>query len=118
MRIIREMVDVTTLPEVQEDVYQQVLHDYSEYDLDVLRQLLLSGLAEEVGEVQGLRKRELRGFEKDKGARERYPDELGDVLWYLAACCFVFGTSLEKVWELNKKKLNERGWRKDGRSES
>lgn len=117
MKITRIETEVVTLDEVQQDVEKQLQEDYGDRPIDMVRQILLTGLAEETGEVLGLRKRELRGYEKDKGAWDRYPDELGDVLWYLTACCFAFGTSLEEIWEYNKKKLNERGWR-HGRSES
>ena len=55
-------------------------------------------------------KRALRGFSKDRerATHENLVDEMGDVLWYLAACCATQGTSLEEIWEHNKQKLKER----------
>lgn len=68
------------------------------------------GLVEEAGEVAGLMKRVHRNLPKDRerATRENFIDEMGDVLWYLTACCFIHKTSLEEVWEHNKKKLEER----------
>lgn len=112
MKIKVTEVEMTTLEEVQDDIQKQVEHDYKDRDLVIVRQLLLSGLAEETGEVLGINKKILRGFKKDEGYhRDDYLEELGDVLWYLTACCWAFGTTLDEIWELNKKKLNERGWR-------
>lgn len=111
MKIRITDIEDTTLSEVQHDVEQQLLEAYCSRDMDIMRDMLLAGLSEEVGEVLGLRKRQLRGYAKDKGAVDKYLDELGDVFWYLCACCFAFGTDLDEIWEFNKQKLNERGWR-------
>ena len=102
----------TTLKDMQDAVTAELRRDY---DGDVtaseeLKDLLVLGLTEESGEVAGLRKRNLRNNYRDqgRGGREEYVDELGDVLWYLAACCAAFGTNLDEIWAVNRKKLEER----------
>lgn len=64
------------------------------------------GLAEEAGEVAGLRKRFLR----DEGNTDynTLTKELGDVLWYLAMLADKYGIKLEDVAELNLIKLLDR----------
>lgn len=68
------------------------------------------GLAEETGEVVGKLKKMLRD---DNGIltperREAIKQELGDVLWYLAACSFEFGYTLNEIAEANISKLTDR----------
>lgn len=93
--------------EVQADVNREVTRDLLGKDLQAIA---VVGLAEEAGEVAGLYKRQLRQNERDDGkyTKDRYIDELGDVLWYLSMCCATVGTSLDEVWEHNRKKLEER----------
>lgn len=100
----------TTLAEVQETIRSSLLRDYPSTFTTQLQDLLVLGLNEEAGEVAGLRKRNLRNNSRDvgRGGREEYIEELGDVLWYLTACCSVFNTDLEEIWKYNKKKLEER----------
>lgn len=64
------------------------------------------GLAEEAGEVAGLRKRFLR----DEGNTDynNLTKELGDVLWYLAMLADKYNICLEDVAELNLIKLMDR----------
>ncbi len=65
-----------------------------------------AGLAEEAGEVLGLvRKRAFQG--RDPG-RDRYVEELGDVLWCLAVTAESLGVSLDEVAQRNVEKLAER----------
>lgn len=99
-----------TLTEVQAEVVKQVLRDYGERPYKEVQLMLHFGLAEEAGEVAGLAKRVLRNFPKDQEriTRENFIDEMGDVLWYLTACCMAHGTSLEEIWEHNKSKLKAR----------
>jgi NTP pyrophosphatase (non-canonical NTP hydrolase) len=101
---------MTTLAEVQQEVAKQVIRDYGTEDTIQLRTNIALGLAEEAGEVAGLMKRVLRNFPKDRirATKESFIEEMGDVLWYLSACCEVQGTSLEEIWEYNKQKLKER----------
>ena len=101
---------MTTLAEVQKEVAKQVIRDYGTEDTIQLRTNIALGLAEEAGEVAGLMKRVLRNFPKDRirTTKESFIEEMGDVLWYLTACCEVQGTSLEEIWAYNKQKLKER----------
>lgn len=101
---------MATLKEVQAEIDRQVLRDYGERPYKEVALMLHLGLAEEAGEVAGLMKRVLRNFKKDQEriSRENFIDEMGDVLWYLAACCTTHTTTLEEVWEHNKQKLKER----------
>lgn len=100
---------MASLAEVQAEVNRQISRDYVHKDTSV-RSLCVLGLTEEAGEVAGLMKRELRNNFRDKGqvTHDRYVEELGDVLWYLCACCNMVGTSLEEIWEKNVSKLRER----------
>lgn len=99
-----------TLSEIQEEVNRQLHRDYGRSITLTLKANVMLGLAEEAGEVAGLMKRVLRNFPKDsaRATKENFIDEMGDVLWYLTACCAVQGTSLEEIWEYNKQKLKER----------
>tara|TARA_B110000438_G_scaffold3908_1_gene3907 strand:+ start:5222 stop:5527 length:306 start_codon:yes stop_codon:yes gene_type:complete len=64
------------------------------------------GLAEEAGEVCGLRKRFLR----DEGNTDyaTLNKECGDVLWYLSMICDKYGISLQDVAITNLEKLQDR----------
>ena len=64
------------------------------------------GLAEEAGEVAGLRKRFLR----DEGNIDyaKLNKECGDVLWYLAMICDKYQISLQDVAVTNLQKLMDR----------
>ena len=68
------------------------------------------GLAEEAGEVVGLMKRRIRAYEKDrkKSTFLHFAEELGDVFWYLAACCQVENITLDDIWKVNREKLEAR----------
>lgn len=68
------------------------------------------GLGNEAGEVQGKVKKVLRDnngqfTEENKKA---IADELGDVLWYLAACAEDLGYSLNTIAQMNIEKLTSR----------
>ena len=64
------------------------------------------GLVGEAGEVAEKLKKSFRdGAVLDK---EGMIKELGDVLFYVAACANFYGSTLEKVANLNMKKLNSR----------
>lgn len=68
---------------------------------------LLLGLGGEVGELQNIFKKILRGdeeFSRDKFL-SNVRSELGDVLWYLARLCAELGIPLEQVAEANILKL-------------
>ena len=99
-----------TLAEVHDEVDRQLCRDYSGRSFKETKLMLHLGLAEEAGEVAGLMKRVLRNFPTDQEriTKENFIDEMGDVLWYLTACCISHDTSLEEVWKHNILKLQAR----------
>ena len=101
---------MSTLCDVQNEVNRQICRDYGSEMFAPIKVMLHFGLAEEAGEVAGLMKRVLRNFPRDQEriTQENFIDELGDVLWYLAACCAANGTTLEEIWEHNNIKLEKR----------
>lgn len=98
------------LKNVQRDVHEDILAGYHDRDQRTIRDMLFMGLAEEAGEVAGIGKRILRGYDKDKtvATPEHLCEELGDVLWYLAGIADGFDLTLDDIWEYNRKKLEER----------
>lgn len=101
---------MSTLNEVQREVVRQLVNNFSDRSLTEVRAMVHFGLAEEAGEVVGLMKRVLRKFPKDteRTTTTNFIEELGDVLWYLAACCYVNGTTLDEIWLRNIEKVKER----------
>jgi NTP pyrophosphatase (non-canonical NTP hydrolase) len=68
----------------------------------------LLGLAGEAGELLTEYKKFLRDGESHLHFRDRFAEELGDVLWYLANLATKFGLDLEEVAERNLTKSEER----------
>jgi NTP pyrophosphatase (non-canonical NTP hydrolase) len=67
------------------------------------------GLTSEAGEVAGKLKKFIRGdYDSIDDIREKIIDELGDVLWYIAALSIELDTTLDKVKTRNAEKLNAR----------
>ena len=101
---------MATLKEIQENIFSQIERDLSYHSNLALQSIMISGLAEEAGEVAGLFKRELRNLPKDQErcTREHYVEELGDVLWYLTGVAITHGITLQELWDYNIKKLEER----------
>lgn len=69
------------------------------------------GLGNEAGEVQGKVKKVLRDNNGDfstPGVIEALTDELGDVLWYLAATAKDLGLTLDGIASRNLTKLADR----------
>lgn len=64
------------------------------------------GLTEEVGEVSSVLKHHYYGGEVLKP--EELVKEVGDVLWYLSMLCTSCGINIDKVAEINMKKLLHR----------
>lgn len=64
------------------------------------------GLTEEAGEVAGLLKREV--FRENEIPKERWIEELGDVLWYLIAVAKEKGLTLDEIFMHNQIKCTER----------
>ena len=106
------MLEVTsTLRGVQEEVARQMGRDYPARNQISLQCLMCLGLSEEAGEVAGLMKRRLRCHDDkdvERSSQEHFIEELGDVLWYLAATCQMFGLTLDQIWKYNNEKLQKR----------
>lgn len=68
------------------------------------------GLVSEAGEVAGKVKKVLRDKNGhfDPIEREKIADEVGDVLWYIAALCTDLGIGMETIAQRNLDKLNSR----------
>lgn len=68
------------------------------------------GLGNEAGEVQGKVKKVLRDKDGvfDEESKKAIADELGDVLWYLAALADDLGWGLDAIAQLNLTKLDSR----------
>ncbi|MGQ9897878.1 MAG: nucleoside triphosphate pyrophosphohydrolase family protein [Acidobacteriota bacterium] len=71
------------------------------------------GLASEAGEVAGKLKKVIRDQDSclSQEQRQRLLDEVGDVLWYVAAVCTELEASLEDVARANLAKLASRAGR-------
>jgi NTP pyrophosphatase (non-canonical NTP hydrolase) len=70
-----------------------------------LREHALFGLSSEVGEVMGLHQKVHQGHRLDENALRL---EIGDVLWFIAELCDVYGWSMEDIARLNIQKLRNR----------
>jgi NTP pyrophosphatase (non-canonical NTP hydrolase) len=68
----------------------------------------LLGLAGEAGELLSEYKKYLRDGDSHRLFRERYAEELGDMLWYLANVATKFGLNLAEVAEQNLAKSRGR----------
>lgn len=68
------------------------------------------GLFSEAGEVAGKVKKVLRDKNGhfDPIERNKIADEVGDVLWYIAALCTDLGVGMETIAQNNLNKLNSR----------
>ncbi len=67
------------------------------------------GLAGEAGEVADKIKKHLRDeLGIGDAMREDIEKELGDVMWYVAACCTEWDLNLDQVMEKNLQKLQKR----------
>lgn len=68
------------------------------------------GLGNEAGEVQGKIKKVLRdnGGVFDSESKALIADEMGDVLWYLAALADDLGYTLNEIAEMNIAKIKRR----------
>jgi NTP pyrophosphatase (non-canonical NTP hydrolase) len=90
------------------DEYQEKAHDTAIYSQTCAEEYLLHGLASEVGEVAGVKKKFIRGDFLRREYINRIENELGDVLWYLAELANEHGLSLNEIAETNLLKLKSR----------
>jgi NTP pyrophosphatase (non-canonical NTP hydrolase) len=68
----------------------------------------LLGLASEVGEVLGVRKKAIRDAIPFYQERAKISDELGDVFWYLSRILYHYELDFEQILENNITKLQSR----------
>jgi len=92
------------------DEYQQKASatDASEIAKNPDLSVLLLGLAGEAGSLLTLYKKRLRDGDAFQVAEERLSEEIGDILWYLAAITRRFGLSLESIAVANLEKTRSR----------
>ena len=64
------------------------------------------GLAGETGELVDLVKKDV--FQERPATQADFESEAGDVLWYLANLCYVYGIDMQRVAEENIKKVKAR----------
>lgn len=94
--------------------YQRVAQQTAQYPKDNHIGLFYAflGLTNESGECAGKIKKLVRDHESIAQGldekREDIVDELGDVLWYLSACCDELGVTLEDIAKRNNAKLLDR----------
>ena len=93
-------------PDVGLDAYQMDAMSTAIYPKEKAFEYLVSGLSAESGEVAGKFAKYWRG---DKSIRyEQIADELGDVLWFIAALSKEMGIPLSDVARANLYKLASR----------
>lgn len=84
----------------------------AKFPKDIALSYCMIALSGEVGELANQYKKELRGdftdAMKKADNRMKMIDELGDVLWYVAALADALGVDLETVYKMNKDKLTIR----------
>ena len=92
------------------DEYQQkaAATDASEIAKNPDLSVLMLGLAGETGSLLTLYKKRLRDGDAFQVAEERLSEEIGDILWYLAAITRRFGLSLESIATANLEKTRSR----------
>jgi len=92
------------------DEYQQraAATDAREISKNPELSVLLLGLAGETGSLLTLYKKQLRDGDAFQIAQQRLAEEMGDVLWYLAAIARRCGLSLETIAEANLEKTRSR----------
>ena len=91
--------------------YQKSAHDFAMYK-DNLYPIL--GLAEEAGEAAGKVAKHLRSVGRlnadapDAPFVESLKSEIGDICWFVAEICTMYGWTLSEVMEQNIEKLTDR----------
>ena len=91
--------------------YQEKAHSFAVYK-DSLYPIL--GLAEEAGEAAGKVAKHLRSVGRlnadapDAPFAESLKSEIGDICWFVAEICTIYGWTLSEVMEQNIAKLTDR----------
>jgi NTP pyrophosphatase (non-canonical NTP hydrolase) len=95
--------------------YQKIAHrteaEVRTAGSDVIVPIL--GLAGETGELLNEYKKKLRDGDAHEHFTDRVAEELGDILWYVAATATKFGLDLEDIAERNIRKTQARWGRRD-----
>lgn len=93
-----------------EATYMDFTRDTAQYPEDRELEYLMVGIANEVGELLGKYKKNIRGDKYYTGEtfKEVVVSELGDVLWYFTRLCDSFDISIYEVMEKNVNKLSRR----------
>ncbi len=87
------------------ETYREWTRTTAQYPKDKEEEYLLIGLANEVGEVLGKYKKQVRG---DGSKYKEIRAELGDVMWYLARIFDMYDMSLIEILHENFLKLTDR----------
>ena len=87
------------------ETYREWTRTTAEYPKDREEEYLLIGLANEVGEVLGKYKKQVRG---DGSKYKEIREELGDVMWYMARIFDMYDMKLIEVLHENFVKLMDR----------
>ena len=87
------------------ETYREWTRTTVQYPTDRAEEYLMIGLANEVGELLGKYKKEIRGDHVSLMDKE---DELGDVCWYLARLIDHYGLFHQEVLNRNFVKLTDR----------
>jgi len=85
--------------------YQSFCRTTAVYPKETAREYLVLGLCSEAGEVAGKVKKQLRD---GNVSVNDILSEVGDVLWYAAEICSLYGVSLESIAVGNTIKLSAR----------
>lgn len=88
--------------------YQEKIQPLKKYPAKHGLGYTVLALAGEAGELANELKKVMRGDRTLEEAKDRMILELGDVLWYVAACADELGVPLEYVAGLNLEKLEKR----------
>lgn len=103
---------MSDLSKIQQDVISDILETSPFGDFNDRMNMMVFGLLEESGEVAGIGKRLIRNNDRDVDAFKNHPhwleEELGDVLWYLLGIIYLMNYDLDTIWDINRKKLEDR----------
>ena len=104
--VIQKKYDTGRIGDIMDwETYREWTRTTAEYPKDKEEEYLLIGLANEVGEVLGKYKKQVRG---DGSKYKEIRAELGDVCWYLARIFDMYDMSLIEVLHENFLKLTDR----------
>ena len=104
--VIQKKYDTRGISDIMDwETYREWTRTTAQYPEDKEEEYLLIGLANEVGEVLGKYKKQIRG---DGDKYKEIRAELGDVMWYLARIFDMYDMSLIEVLHENFLKLTDR----------